>query len=258
MTIQQSCRITSALATIKAEPDENAASTSEGLYGEWVDVISMENTWRHVRLQRDGYEGFVAEHNLESIPDESVTATHIVQSRNTLLFSKPSIKSPVVMRLPFRAHLRVIDTFDESFAKTDTGHFVWLSHIAAVGTRHEFKPSQLAQSHFLGAPYLWGGCSPDGLDCSGLVQALALSQGLDLPRDSKDQELAIPTIIDYKNRKAQDLLYWPGHTGILLDADHVLHATANSLNCLVENLHSVIMRAGNVSSVRRLFDSSIC
>lgn len=152
MTIQQSCRITSALATIKAEPDENAASTSEGLYGEWVDVISMENTWRHVRLQRDGYEGFVAEHNLESIPDESVTATHIVQSRNTLLFSKPSIKSPVVMRLPFRAHLRVIDTFDESFAKTDTGHFVWLSHIAAVGTRHEFKPSQLAQSHFLALP----------------------------------------------------------------------------------------------------------
>lgn len=258
MSAQQSYRIKTALATIKAEPDENAANTSEGLYGEWVDVISSQDNWRHIRLHRDGYDGFIAEHNLESIPDESVSATHVVDSRSTLLFSKPSVKSPVVMRLPFRAHLCVAETIDESFSKTDTDHFVWSSHIAASGTQHRLTPLQLAQSHFLGAPYLWGGCSPDGLDCSGLVQALALSQGIRLPRDSKDQEIAVPTSIDYENRQAADLLYWPGHTAILLDRDRLLHATANSLNCLVESVDSVVERAGSLSSVRRLFHSSVC
>jgi len=117
----------------------------------------------------------------------------------------------------------------------------------------DVTPLHLARSHFLGAPYLWGGCTPEGLDCSGLVQALAQARGLSIPRDSGDQEKALTNNIAIGEQKSQDIVYWPGHTGILVDPETLLHATAHSLSCVVEPLVDVIQRAGPISSIKRLF-----
>jgi len=104
----------------------------------------------------------------------------------------------------------------------------------------------------LNAPYLWGGRSTDGCDCSGLVQLLAAAKGFKVPRDSGDQERALLNDVDFDKRASENLVYWPGHVGILQTPDLLLHATAHSLRCCVEPLQDVIRRAGEPSSVKRL------
>jgi len=93
-------------------------------------------------------------------------------------------------RIPFAAELTLTAISGSSFSKTHCGFFVWTDHCLSLGTPHPMQVIELAKSHFLGTPYVWGGRSPEGADCSGLIQLLARSQGIHIPRDSGDQEKA--------------------------------------------------------------------
>lgn len=230
----------------------NARASSECLFGERLEALDKIEDWLKVKCLQDGYEGYVRDIALQSSPDQK-TATHWVQTRSTLLFSDASIKSPVVYRLPFQSRLSIDDNECGAFSRTVSGHYVWRNHILEVDKQSPLDPLQLAHSHFLGAPYLWGGRSTAGLDCSGLVQALASAKGLSIPRDSHEQEVSITQQIDPALAQPMDLVFWPGHVGLLQTPTNLLHATAHCLSCVVEPLSDVVKRAGKISSVRRLF-----
>ncbi len=186
-------------------------------------------------------------------PATSLASTHRVIQRSTLIFQHADIKSPLMHRIPFGAELTLTDTVSDSFSQTACGHYVWTAHCLPLSEHYPSGPLEQARSLFLGTVYRWGGCTPEGIDCSGLVQVLARSQGFSLPRDSGDQEVYLQNNVSAGDYRAEDLVFWPGHTGILTSPEEILHATAHTLSCVIEPLSNVISRAGPISSVKRLF-----
>lgn len=242
-----------------AEPSSTSECVTEALYGEQLETIEKIGDWARVCLKHDGYSGFVRKTQLRpaaALSQCSAESSFWVFNRSTLLFSEPNMKSAVLHRIPFGSELQLQPSDTDSFSKTACGHYVWTDHCLRADQHYPDDVITLASSHFLGAPYRWGGRSTEGADCSGLVQVLARSQGLFIPRDSGEQEDHIRTQVPLDERTTLDLVYWPGHTGILMSATHLLHATAFSLDCRIELLDDVVERAGQISSIRRLFDSS--
>lgn len=244
------------IAALMAEPCGTAECVSEALYGEQLEIIERQKEWIFVRLRRDDYKGFIQTTQTSCLHPVTTERHYRIIQRSTLLFSEPNIKSTVSHRVPFGCELQLKESIDDSFSKTACGYYVWTDHCLPVDQPYPSNVLTLASSHFLGAPYRWGGRSPEGIDCSGLIQALAHSQGISIPRDSGDQESYIKTHVPLNSIATLDLVYWPGHTGILISPNQLLHATAFTLDCRIEALDDVVKRAGAISSVRRLFHTS--
>ncbi len=252
----QECRISTSVTPLLSSPDANSVCTSEALYGERITVLEELGQWVLARQHHDQYEGYLQRSALSAIDSSPVdfpTSTHWVSQRSTLLFKQADLKSPISHRIPFAAELSLTPVAQTAFSKTACGYFVWSDHCLSMNDNHSSDPLTLAQSHFLGMPYRWGGRSPEGADCSGLIQLLARSQGYSIPRDSSEQEAHINSIVTTGNYQALDVIYWPGHTGLLIDAVSILHSTAHTLSCVIEPIQDVVSRAGKPSSVRRLF-----
>lgn len=253
------------IAVVRAEPAARARATSELLYGETVRAVDDapgegEDGFVEVEAARDGYRGFVARDALAPT-DGAPSPTHRVVARASLAFAEPEVKSPPVHRLPFGALLALASaTADatalaaggrDAFVETVDGLWLRAAHLAARDAPERVAPLAIARERFAGAPYLWGGRTPDGCDCSGLVQSVHETAGLALPRDSGDQERALATRVGADDVRAGDLVFWPGHVAIALDATRVLHANAWTLSVAEEPLAAVVARAGAPSSVRR-------
>lgn len=256
---------------VKLEPNHHCESISELLFGESVLVLEQDALWCKIRSARDGYEGFV---ETAACDFTSLSPTHWVNTKATLVFESADIKSPVVQRLLFGSELTLsavggdqsetsgnqkdIDhnqkdlVGKQKFFKLSNSGFVWAAHCTEIHTPLKLSMIDIAQDYYLHAPYLWGGRSVDGCDCSGLVQMLAIAKGISLPRDSGDQEEALLSDVEYDNRAAEDLVYWPGHVGLLKSPELLLHSTAHSMRCCVEPIADVIQRAGFPSSIKNI------
>lgn len=255
------CHVTTPVASVMSSPSHEAVCISEALYGEAVEILEQHGDWVKVRQCHDGYTGYLEATQLanpQSVKGITESAgTHWIRARSTLLFKAPDFKSPVVHRLSFGSQLMLCEYDDLDFSRTNCDHYVWTDHCLPVGQAYPSDPLTLARTHFLGAPYRWGGRSTAGVDCSGLIQQLAAAFAISIPRDSGEQEQHIKQQVKHDDYQPMDLVFWPGHTGILISPTQVLHATAFTLDCLVEPLDAVIKRAGTVSSARRLFDASL-
>lgn len=231
----------------------------------------QDNQWCKISSLHDNYEGFIQSSSCEL---STASSTHRVTAKATLVFEQPDIKSTVVRRLLFGSQFALQDddtnektinqhasnkntTTDveanDKFIALRTGGFVWAEHCRDKAELSNQSIVDIARNHYLHSPYLWGGRSTDGCDCSGLVQMVAMAKGVSLPRDSGDQEAAIESDVDYAHRAAEHLVYWPGHVGILMSANDLIHATAHSLQCCIEPLQAVINRAGMPGSIKRIF-----
>jgi len=256
--------INSGCETMQAEPRVGSICTSECLFGEPLELLAEENGFSKVKNIVDNYTGFVLSRNTQEAPLKSFT--HKVIARSSLLLAEPDIKSQVLCHLPLLSLLVLDDgnvhstgkTADDSscdntkFARTADGFFVIRSHLATADLVLESDLVTTATELFSGAPYVWGGRTPAGCDCSGMIQSVARLQGIYLPRDSQPQESSLATVINFKDRHRGDLVFWPGHVGLLESADSLYHANAWSMDCRSEPLSDVITRAGNISSIRRL------
>jgi len=245
-------------------PDAQSECVSQCLYGESVNVLKRSSDWAQVRTRLDNYVGHVRCQHL-SAERPSTASDWTVSARASFLFRKPDLKSEVVMRLPVGARLDIIDTqASDTFAsvrpissaadlkKVGSSLYVWRQHCRPIDRPLAESPIVIARRLFDGTPYLWGGRTPDGADCSGLLQAAASAIGIALPRDSNQQEAALGSVVAYPDRTASDAVFWPGHVALLIDRDTLFHATAFSLDTAIEPLAAVIARAGLPSSIRRL------
>ncbi|MEP5152438.1 NlpC/P60 family protein [Planktotalea sp.] len=197
------------------------------LMGEAVRVLEERDGWAFLQARKDGYCGYVHHSQLCDLQE----VTHWVNAPSTHLYEEPNFKSRDLMPLSFGSKLTVLE-MHARFAQTPFG-FVPRQHIVELG-EVERSPAQVARL-FLGTPYLWGGNSRFGIDCSGLVQAALTACGIDCAGDSDLQEKSLGRDAT-GNPKAGDLLFWKGHVAMLADNKTLIHANAHAMSVVLEGL----------------------
>jgi cell wall-associated NlpC family hydrolase len=239
------------LAPLRKEPSHEAPLLTEALCGERVTIYETdEEGWAWGQLKSDGYVGWMPAAMLLA---PGPAPTHRVAALRTLVFPGPNIKLPPTDALPLGATVAVVRE-QESFAVTSSGGFVPKSHLAPVTNS---EPDFVAVAErFVGAPYLWGGKSSMGLDCSGLVQIALTAYGIKCPRDSDMQESALGKSASLAGLQGGDLIFWKGHVAIARGRNSMIHANAFHMAVAIEPVAEGLARIGSagsqVTSVRRL------
>lgn len=242
-------------APLRREPRPDARLDTEALKGERVTVYDANaEGWAWSQLASDNFVGWLPS---AALGPPGPAPTHKVAALRTLVFPGPSIKLPPAEALPFGAVLHIVRNQDR-LAITPTGGYVPAAHLAPIGDNE--RDFVAVAERFVGTPYLWGGKTAFGLDCSGLLQIALSACGLPCPRDSDMQERALGAPVDHKasSFKLQrgDLIFWSGHVAIARDRDSLVHANAFHMSAVVEPAGEAIARirgmGSEITSVRRL------
>jgi hypothetical protein len=219
---------------IRAKGDIASVAVSELLHGETFQAIDVAGGWAWGYSAHDHYVGYVP----MSLLGDPIVPTHIVTAAAALVFAEAGIKSPEQARLPMGS--RVAGEIGGEFLKTEAG-FIHLRHLSAVG-QPETDPVAIAE-RLRGVPYLWGGRSGDGLDCSGLVQLCLSLCGMESPRDTDQQMAALGEEIEPDTPLQRgDIIFFPGHVGFMADSDNLIHANAHWMQVTTEPLADVVAR----------------
>jgi len=242
-------------APVRRTPAPDAALETEALCGERVTIYERtDEGWAWGQLDSDHYVGFLPAGALAA---PGPAPTHQVSALRALVFPAPSIKAPPIEALPLGARLAITREVDR-FAVTPRGFFVPRVHLVPIDVRAvDFVA---VAERFVGVPYLWGGKTSLGIDCSGLVQVALAQAGIPCPRDSDMQEQELGTAVDPAHAHADlrrgDLVFWRGHVAIARDARTLVHANAFHMCVAVEPIHEAVSRIGGdgseVTSIRRL------
>jgi cell wall-associated NlpC family hydrolase len=242
-------------APVRRSPAPDASLDTEALKGERLAVFeTTPEGWCRGTLEADGYAGWLPANALAT---PGPAATHKVAVPRTLVFPGPSIKLPPREGLSLGCRL-AIARIEEPFAILHSGGYVPARHLAPLDV---FAPDLVAiAEQFLHVPYLWGGKTSLGLDCSGLVQIALTACGLPCPRDSAMQEAALGAPLAFTPGRFDlgrgDLLFWKGHVAIARDERTLIHANAFHMAVAIEPIGEALARiaaAGSeLSSVRQL------
>jgi hypothetical protein len=251
----QAMQVVAASAPLRREPRPDAALDTEALMGERVDVYERHEGWAWVQLAGDGYVGYLPDDALRPNAGEP---SHRVSALRTFVYPGPSMKLPPLQALSLGAEISVTGEAGEFLVLADGGH-VFAGHVSPCDL-YEADFVAVAE-RFLHVPYLWGGKTSLGLDCSGLTQLSLAAAGIASPRDSDMLEAGLGETVAFDENlaglKRGDLVFWKGHVGILTDPGTLLHATAWTMRVMSEPLREARDRIrarsfGAITSIRRL------
>ena len=237
-------RVRVPLADLRNAPDGRLER--QYAFGEGVDVLEENGAWRRVRPARDQLEGWIA---ADALGEDGEAPTHRVATLSAHVYPEPDIKAPPLIRLPFGARLVASDgSEDGGPAGGGAARFLRVAegYVPRAQLRwvdgHDADPVAVAE-RFLGVPYLWGGDGPDGIDCSGLVQAALLACGIPCPADSGPQERAFGGPLDGVEEAPRGaLLFWRGHAAMSRGDGTLVHANAGAMAVSVEGIADAIAR----------------
>jgi hypothetical protein len=242
-------RVAIGILPLKEAPHWEAPLSTELFFGDAVTVFEEKDGWAWLQAEADDYVGYAP---LEGIEEGAGPApTHRVTALATFLYAEPDLKSMPLDSLPLGADLTLSGEEQGTFRAAAGEGWVFAPHVTP---RDALSGDFVREAErFLGIPYLWGGKSSRGIDCSGLVQVALRAVGSAAPRDTDMQAKGLGSAADPKTpRRRGDLLYFPGHVGIATDAATMLHANARSMTVASEPLTDVIARIGPPVSVRAI------
>jgi cell wall-associated NlpC family hydrolase len=253
------CRVVAPRAAVRRAPSDDALLDTEALCGEGTRLFETNaEEWAWVQLEADRYVGWM---RAEALAKNPPAPTHKVTALSTFAFAKPDIKSRVLAWLPLGARVAVTGEAEDKNARygliAPAGAVV-MQHLAPLVS---VEPDWVAVAErFLGTPYLWGGKTCVGIDCSGLVQVALQACGIVAPRDTDMQEAAIGEPLPFEGGlpplRRGDLVFWKSHVGIMRDEETLLHANAHHMAVAEEPVRVTVERlAGKgleITAVRRV------
>lgn len=216
---------------IHAEAHATSMPVSALMHGEEFAVLDVAGEWAWGYCLHDNYLGYLRFAEL----GEDFDATHIVSAAATLLVAAPTTKAPVLARYPMGAQMKCGELSECGKYLVCENGYVPTVHLSEFG-KVEASPADLAEQ-LIGTPYSWGGRSGDAIDCSGLVQLVFGLQGSFAPRDADMQQAEFgEELADGEALQRGDLVFFPGHVGIMADSENIIHANGTSMAVSVEPL----------------------
>ncbi|TDK35466.1 peptidase P60 [Rhizobium deserti] len=234
-------RITVPVAPLRASPDLACGIDTELLLGETVRVFDRAGGFAWLQADQDGYVGYLPETML-GLPQEP---THLVSVPRTFVYPEPELRKPPTAVLSMGSRITIVGeakTRGTRYLTLPSGEAVIARHCLAIGDTLGNDYLAVAET-FLETPYLWGGRSGFGIDCSGIVQLALMMVGKQAPRDS-DMQAKIGTAITREELRRGDLVFWKGHVGMMEDDSTLLHANGHTMTVARENLDAAIERIG--------------
>lgn len=231
---------------------------TELLYGQKFNIYEKGRGWAWGQAlplipgsQRSGYVGYLPK---RALSDEAFEASHCVTALRAPVFNKPDIKSHIIHAFPLNAQVQQ-KAADGDFLQIGPGAYIHKRHLRALSELPEKADFVEFAEAYIGLPYVWGGTGDIGLDCSGLVQMALCAVGRDAPRDADMQEDQLGerlAIDETENLRRGDLIFWPGHVGIMSDAKTLLHANAFHMKTEKEPYAEAVSRIGIPRRIKRL------
>ena len=236
-------RVIQPVAALRPRPESSAGIDTELLFGEAVRVLDRADGWAWLKSEFDGYVGYLSEADLDT---GTAAATHVVAVPRTFAYSGPDLKTPAAFALSVGSRLTATgesETRGTRYLTLEGGQSVVAGHCLPLGETAGNDYVAIA-ARFLETPYLWGGRSGFGLDCSALVQLSMMMTGRTAPRDSDMQAAGLGTPIERDALRRGDLVFWKGHVAIMEDEKTILHANGHTMSVAREGLEAAIERIG--------------